>query len=333
MSASVFDERKEWLEQRGNGLGGTDTSAVVNLNPWKNALDVYLGKLGLSERREPTEAMFWGNYLERGVAIQYAARTGFSVVPPEHIGKYLAEMFPALIADVWGTQTLLHHPDLPFVLGTPDGLILASSRGLEIKTSGFKGAEWGKPGTDEIPTHYRIQVAQYLAITGFDSWDVAALFSGNRLEIYTVGRDRTLEDTLLNAAADFWHNNVERRMPPPLDGSESWRRHLGKVYAIGNQTMLEPSSEAEQWATLLRDAQRSKADAEAAEGIAKNQLASLIADNKGVKLSDGGKAQWVRPRPSDSTDWEAVARSLNATPEQIAQHTKQKHNAAYVRLY
>lgn len=333
MSADVFDERKEWFEQRGKGLGGTDTSAVVNLNPWKSALDVYLGKLGLTEQREPTEAMFWGNYLERGVAIQYAARTQRNVVPPELIGKYLAEMFPTLIADVWGAQTLLHHPDLPFVLGTPDGLILGESRGLEIKTSGYKSAEWGKPGTDEIPTHYHIQCAQYMAITGFDVWDLAALFSGNRLELYTIGRDRSLEDTLLNAAADFWHNNVEARVPPPLDGSSSWTRHLGRTFAIGNQNWVEPTPELEIAAEHLRDAQARYDAACADESLAKNQIAAILGESKGAKLRDGNKVQWIRSRPSDVTNWEAVAMGLNPTPEQIAEHTTKQTRNAYVRFF
>jgi predicted phage-related endonuclease len=342
VNVSVFDERKEWAEARGKGLGGTDVSALIpapglystgSLNPWKHALDVYLGKLGLSQQREPTEAMFWGNYLERGVAMQYAALTKRSVVPPELIGKYLAEMFPGLISEVWNNQTLLHHPDLPFVLGTPDGMVLGDSIGLEIKTSGFKSAEWGKPGSDEIPKHYRIQVAQYMAITGFDQWDVAVLFSGNRLELYTVGRDRELEDGLLNVATEFWHENIEKQIAPPLDGSESWARYLARSYAIGNLSVLKPRADVDEWAGKLTEAQGRKNQAEADERAAKNHLAQLIGENKGYQITSGGKVQWIRPRPQSVTDWEALAQSFNPTPEKIKEHTKEKPSSAYVRLY
>jgi predicted phage-related endonuclease len=329
----VFDERKNWLEARGRGLGGTDTSAIVNLNPWKRPIDVYLNKLGLDDQREPTEAMFWGSYLERGVAQLYATRTGCALIPPELMGDHLRAKFPGMAHEVLGKFTLLNHADLPFVLGTPDMLARDWPRGVEIKTCGHKTAEWGKEGTDEVPVHYRIQVAQYMAITGFDVWDIAALFSGNRLEIFPIGRDRPLEDQLLNHAADFWHKHVEARLEPTLDESESWKRHLGKLYAIGNQDFIEPDPAIDEAATALKEAQQAICEAEQLEALAKNRLAQLIGTNKGAKLTAGGKVQWIRSRPSMVTDWETLCGKLNATPEQITEHTKPQSRAPYVRLY
>lgn len=326
---SAFDERKEWLEARGFGLGGTDTSAVVNLNPWKSPLDVFLGKMGRTERREPTEAMYWGNKLEPVILERYAEMTNTRVCPPAHV----RELFPDRVAGNWNTQTLLRHPQLKFILGTPDGIAYEIGRGVEVKTSGFKGAEWGKPGTDEVPTHYRLQVAQYMAITELESWDVVALFAGNKLEVFTIQRDRDLEVKMLDAAVDFWTNHIEKEIPPPIDASESWQRHLAAIHAIGTQTFVDTSIDIENNAALLLETQKLIKEAEETERLCKNQLAALIGDNKGAKLMGGGKVQWIRPRPSTDTDWQSLARSLNPTPEQIAQFTSPVQRAAYVRLY
>lgn len=325
---SCFDDRKEWLEQRKAGIGGTDISAVLNLNPWKTALDVYLGKTGRAEMREPSEAMYWGNKLEPLILEKYAIDTGLKVAP----SLYVNDLYPSRSV-VLGAQTLIEHADMPYCLGTPDGIAFEIGRGIEVKTAGFKSTDWGKAGTDEVPHHYRLQVSWYMAITGLEVWDIAALFSGNNLEIFTVARDRDLEDTLLNAGADFWNNNVLKECAPPIDGSEAWKKHLSRVYAVGNQTMLAASPEIDVAAEALRFAQEQKQNAVTDEGLAKNHLAQLLGENKGAKLSAGGTAQWVRSKPGKETDWEALAKALNPAPELIAEYTKDTQRAAYVRLY
>lgn len=342
--ATLFDTRKEWLEGRKAGIGGTDISAVLGLNPWKTPLDVFLGKTNAGDHNErrPSEAMFWGNALEPIIRQRYAEIAHASVCPPEFIN----ELFPRSIA--WDGQTLIEHERLPFVLGTPDGIVYEpgtslATRGLEIKTAGFKGAEWGKEGTDEVPDHYRLQVAWYMAITGLEQWDIAALFSGNRLEIFRVQRDQELESMLLNSAVEFWEKHVTPRIPPRVDGTAAWSAHLAKKYAIGTQTFLEKVPEADTFAALLTDAQARIKAAEADERLAKNELATLIADNKGVKLADGGKVQWIRSRPETLTDWEAafqvLAHRCQSAINQpdldavVAAHTTTKARTPYVRMY
>jgi putative phage-type endonuclease len=326
---SVFDERKEWLEQRRQGLGGTDIAAILGLSPWKNALDVYLGKLGMTEQKEPTEAMFWGNAMERIIAQRYVEITGRRVAT----GEAVAACFPNQPSGIWNGQTILEHPDCPVVLGTPDGIAFEAGRGVEIKTAGFKGQEWGKAGTDEVPHHYRLQVAQYMAITNLPAWDIAVLFSGNRFEVFTVARDFELEEVIILTARQFWQENIERRVPPPLDGSDTWKQYLARTHAIGSTQILTETPEGRAAAQSLKEAQARKAAAEYDETLAKNQLMQIVGDAKGMKFGDGGKAQWVRSRPEEVIDWEAVAKSLSATPEQIAPFTSQKSKSAYIRYY
>ena len=310
-AAAVLDERKEWLESRTKGLGGTDISAVVGMNPWKTAIDVYLGKLGLSEPKDVTEPMEWGTYQEQGIRSAYERRTNWKVEVP----------------------TLLHHPQVQFVLGTPDGIVPDAARGLEIKTSAFKTSEWGKPGSDEVPVHYSLQCAQYMAITGLEVWDLAVLFSGNRLEIFTLRRNPEIEEQILAAAKWFWETHVVPKVPPPVDGSESYTRYLAKKYALGSQTYIEPTNEIVYAATSLRDAQLELKLMKERERIAKNLLGDFIGENKGVKLPDGSRADWVRPKPQLVTDWEGLARRYTEDPEQIAEFTEEKPSTPYIRLY
>ena len=51
MSASVYDfeNEQQWLKGRMNGIGGSDASAVVGMNPYKSNIDLFEEKIGMKE--------------------------------------------------------------------------------------------------------------------------------------------------------------------------------------------------------------------------------------------------------------------------------------------
>jgi len=324
---AISEHREEWLAQRKGGIGGTDISAIVGKNPWKTPLDVWLGKLGLAQREPPTEAMWFGTNMEPVIAQRYAEVTGFELLR----GPQIAEFWKASPCHLWHGQTLIEHPKIPVVIGTPDALVLNAPRGLEVKLSAWKGKEWGRAGTDEVPDHYWLQCAWYVAITGAEAWDVAVCFGGTRMEVFTVRRDPEVERVLLDAGAEFWEKYVLRREPPPIDHSQTWARYLAKKFAVGSQVVIESTPEIEKWARDLAEAQERRDRAELEEREAKNNLMALIGENKGAKGAFG-RATWVRPRPAAVVDWEAVAIELGATEELVAKYSSEQSKSAYLKV-
>ena len=61
-------ERKDWLDVRKTGIGGSDVAAVLGISPWKSPLDVFLDKTGKSAPEPENDAMYWGTRLETLVA-------------------------------------------------------------------------------------------------------------------------------------------------------------------------------------------------------------------------------------------------------------------------
>ena len=78
---------------------------------------------------------------------------------------------------------------------------------------------------------------------------------GNKLEIYTIHRDKEIEDSILNTAQSFWADYVVPRVPPPIDESESYTRYLSKCHKIGNQTFIPADPEMERVALDLKAVQ------------------------------------------------------------------------------
>jgi len=186
--------KKEWLRERKNYLGGTDLGAIAGLNAYRTALDVYLDKTSDDIACETNAAMKWGNLLEDVVAKAYSEDTGYSVnIEP---------------------NTIYHH-EYKFLGANIDRWVGDREYVLECKTAGFtKAKEWGDIGTDAVPESYLVQVAYYAAICDVPKVDIAVLIGGQDFRIYTYNRDKNLEEKLIKIACNFWHNHIEKRIPP-----------------------------------------------------------------------------------------------------------------------
>ena len=187
-------DKQEWLRERKNYLGGTDLAAICGLNPYRTALDVYLDKTSADITEETSPAMRWGNLLEDAVAKAYSEDTGQTI-----------EIEPNTI----------YHPEHKFLGANIDRWVGDKEYVLECKTAGFnRGKEWGDLGTDQIPESYLVQVAYYGAICDVPKVDIAVLIGGQDFRIYTYNRDKNLEEKLIKIGVNFWHNHIEKRIPP-----------------------------------------------------------------------------------------------------------------------
>ena len=189
-----MENKQEWLRERKNYLGGSDLGAICGLNPYRTALDVYLDKISEDIACETSPAMRWGTLLEDSIAKAYAEDTGQTIqIEPNTI----------------------YHPSMKFLGANIDRWVGDKEYVLECKTTGFnKGREWGDSGTDLIPESYLVQVAYYGAICGVPKVDIAVLIGGQDFRIYTYHRNKELEEKLIKIACNFWHNHIEKRIPP-----------------------------------------------------------------------------------------------------------------------
>ena len=189
-----MENKQEWLRERKNYLGGSDLGAICGLNPYRTALDVYLDKTSDDISEETNAAMRWGNLLEDVVAKAYSEDTGYDV-----------EIEPNTI----------YHPQYSFLAANIDRWADNKRRILECKTASFlKAKEWGDLGTDQIPESYLIQNATYSAVCNVPVVDTAVLIGGQDFRIYTYNRNKELEEKLIKIACNFWHNHIEKRIPP-----------------------------------------------------------------------------------------------------------------------
>lgn len=180
------------IAERHSGLGGSDAAPALGLSPWKTPLELFLDK---RERRElvATPSMKWGTLLEPVIRQEYS-----------NVTKRVVRLPTGTIRD----------PKNKFMLAHVDG-ITEDGRIFEAKFS--RSAEgWGRPGTDEIPHHYALQVQHYLRVTGLKIADVAVLIGGSDFRVYEIAADPGLQDLIVEGEGEFWEK-VESGTPPPPD--------------------------------------------------------------------------------------------------------------------
>jgi putative phage-type endonuclease len=199
-------DREAWLAARRSGIGSSDAAAVVGVNPWRSALELYGEKLGLEAESEQSEAAYWGTVLEPLVLARFAKETGRLCRPA---GK------------------LLRSKRHPWQLATLDGEQIGEARGpgiLEIKCTGLR-ENW-----EEGPPGYVVaQIQHQLAVTGWDWGSVAVLFGGREFFYRDFERDQEMIDWLTESEADFMRQ-IQRLEAPEPEGTEADKAMIAKLF-------------------------------------------------------------------------------------------------------
>ena len=202
--------RDEWLAERRNGIGGSDAGAVVGLNKYRNAFDVYADKLGITEPVPDNEAMRQGRDLEEYVAQRFCEETG---------------------KKVRRRNSMMINTEYPFARANVDRMIVGENAGLECKTANVLSLQRYKNG--EYPSEYYCQCMHYMAVTGAERWYLAVLVFGTEFKIFTIERDEEEIQALMQAEKLFWENNVLAKEPPPPQGTERNDENISSMFPQG----------------------------------------------------------------------------------------------------
>jgi putative phage-type endonuclease len=326
---SVYEEKESYAISRAGGIGGTDMAAILGLSPWKRPIDVYAAKVDPESVPEiDNEMLWWGRNLEPIVRRRYAERFGVTVAEPNHLAPFFTS------CRSWGEDSTIITGKESWMLAAPDGWIPSVRSGLEVKCSGRKSSEWGDEGSEDVPAHYAVQAAWYAAVCDAAGWNFAVLFSGNTLQQYRITRDLELERDMITAARSFWHDNIQKRVEPAIDESESYGKYLARKFSLNTGAVISnPSPEILDWAAKMKLADNAEKEFAEIKREANNHLRALVG-NAQKAMTPLGSIGWVRPEMKDVTDWAEVGKQLGVySPEVVAKFTKPRQNEAYLRAW
>jgi len=252
---------------RENGIGGSEQSAVLSMNPYKSSMRVYAEKTGYVQAKEvKNEATYHGTHQEAYVKDfiwQYHDGTedGYINQIPQrtyrNIPAYAVNpKYPHLFASVDGL--------IDKGQATLDGEILVKDGILEAKTINGMYAKMWDSG---VPIYYIIQVMHYLIVYGLEYGEIVSFIDGRKASLYSVSMDTELAEKIVSASSQFWNERVvpgkkvveewnkakksgekldqlqeeiDRLMPPP-DSSDDCKLFLKEIYRTELDSMIGDS--------------------------------------------------------------------------------------------
>lgn len=220
-----------WHAARAEGLGGSEISAVLGLNPWEAHWTLWWRKKGRLPPIRDNESMRMGSLFEPVIYAHFEA----------------TQLAPGQTMTTGATYA---HVDHPWMVANPDGLIYDADGqlvdGLEIKCAA-RDDKWGAAGTDEIPIYYKTQVAWYCLVMGLPGMWIRVVFGVGDWRTYRF--EPSAEDfaTLLEAGEDFM-SSLAADEEPELDEHGATYLALRDLHPdIDGSVMQVPASLADRW--------------------------------------------------------------------------------------
>lgn len=302
------ERRAAWLADRKTCITGTEISAILGLNHFATAINVYCEKTGQSLFVEQPW-MKAGRRFEHAILEEYAESHGVEI---EFADPY----------------SLIRVPGFDLLGATLDARRKEDGRPVDAKNLRFKdpyevdaqgmATGFGEEGSDQIPSYYALQLhVQMMALdrpkNGLNKEpfitpcaDLAVCFTGQDFQTFTVQRNPEIDEMLKGAVSDWWAKHILGGVAPEPDGSESYSEFIKKKFARAGEHIIEPDEAMIDMVSALRIRKDELAAAEINKDQIEQEIKTIVGDAQGVR----GLLSWKNNKDAVKTDWEAVAREL-----------------------
>lgn len=314
----ISEER--WHALRRLGLGGSDASAVMGVNPWKSSYALWAEKSGRVEPSAAGPAAQWGNDLELAVARRFAKEAKCAVVAWPVILQSRAHEILLANVDFFIVATSEEFPASRVTIlrgldPEPAGILSI----LEVKTTGVVSRGNPRGWADgQVPIGYEYQGLHYCAVTGQREVVFACLVGGSGLVIRRRSYEEIAVEHLIEAEEEFWRG-VREGYEPGITGLPSDFETLKAIYpesAPGSVVYLDDF--AADLVGEYREAQRSVARAEEHLNMLKARLERLIGDSESAEFNGRTLYTFRTTAPREAFDHRALQREMPEIWEKFA---------------
>ena len=205
---TVLNTREEWLKNRSRGIGGSDISAVVGLNPYKTNVDLWMEKTGQITPEDISEK----DYVKYGTEAECHLRELFKLDFPQYAVDYVE-------------NNSFTNQKYPWAVASLDGWLTDEDgrRGVwECKTTNILQSMQKEKWNQKIPMNYYCQCLFYMAVYEADFCVLKAqlktMFDGVpylQTKHYFIERSEVQDDIdyLMQKGSEFWESVQSGQCP------------------------------------------------------------------------------------------------------------------------
>lgn len=295
---------KEWLNERKNGIGGTDAASIFVPDQYGTPTTVYAIKKGMIEREDKSDDpnIKRGNRLENCVMVwfqeEFEKDTGVEIQLFKSPWIYESTVRDYMRLNIDG---LIYVDELTL----SDGTVIQGLGLIEVKTGGITTKKnWKDDGVEisdpqgELPERYLVQIQYYLAGLGLDYCILPVWFDG---EIYwrVILRNDELIEMILAETDQFWEDYQNDIMPEP-EGYASEKKTILKAFPeFEEETVIDDTL-----IDLFDELEFARSEKNSIESEYKPQIDE--AEKKVDSLESRIKLKMGKNKYLQSGDWTAV---------------------------
>ena len=242
-------------------VGSSDVSAILGVDKYKSAWDIWAEKTGKLEGQDDisNEAMEIGTMLEKAILHNAEKDLGRMILNPNRLE--------------------FRHDALPIV-SHPDGIVIKSNNPVDAKSSGIithLTDGWGEEGTDQVPEGILVQAQVHLLCTKMETCHIPALLGGRGRVMFHVNANKDLLEIIAEKVDVFWNRHVKTDTPPPdsvpsLDLAKIVKRETGKIAPVRQ-------ADIENWLTRVEARKTAEHDEDSSRAILLAQLVDAEASD------------------------------------------------------
>lgn len=205
---TVLKDREAWLKNRTRGIGGSDISAVLGLNPYKTNVDLWLEKTGQITPEDISEKP----YVKYGTQAEPLLRELFKLDFPEYRVEYIE-------------NNSFTNTKYPWAVASLDGWLTDENGRLgvwECKTTNILQSMQKEKWRNRIPMNYFCQCLFYMAVIEADfcvlKAQLKSVFDGVaylQTKHYFIERSEVQEDIdyMMQKGSEFWESVQSGQRP------------------------------------------------------------------------------------------------------------------------
>lgn len=285
----------QWIELRKKGIGGSDAGAIIGVNKYRSAYDVWADKTNMINEQIDNEAMRQGRDLEEYIAKRFEEMSGKKVIEDKRIYK---------------------NPEYPFAFANVDRFVKDENAILECKTTTDTSMKY------EVPPSYRAQCMHYMAVTGAAKAYIAILVFGKDFNYHIIERDQSEIDKLMEKENLFWNENVIKKIRPQMQGIEKTNETINKIYNSPTKTTCRLSciDEIKRYISLTERIKKLETEKRAIQQMIKCEMG-----NNTYAEFQGGKVTWKRIK-QNILDTNKLKKEISNISEYYIESTKSIFN-------
>lgn len=212
---TVLKDREAWLKNRTRGIGGSDISAVLGLNPYKTNVDLWMEKTGQITPEDISDKP----YVKYGTQAEHHLRELFKLDFPQFSVEYVE-------------NNSFTNTKYPWAVASLDGWLTDENgrRGVwECKITNILQSMQKEKWRNQIPMNYYCQCLFYMAVIEADFCVLKAqlktMFDGIpylQTKHYFIERSEVQEDIdyMMQKGSEFWESVQSGQCParvlPPI---------------------------------------------------------------------------------------------------------------------